>query len=158
MGRLSTLLIGFIAAILAVAVVILVFSFLQNRFLPAAEQPSLQIESPYPSANDVYQVEVRNGVGVNGVAERMRTYLRTKNYDVVWVGNHSSFDQEETIVVDRRGNLDISRNIVATLGLPEDRISQEIRDEYHLDASIIIGKDYGLIPPFVADTLSETPD
>ena len=157
MGRLSTLLIGLTATILAVAVVILVFSFLQSRFLPVVEQPSLQIENPYPSADDVYQVEVRNGVGVTGVAERMRAYLRTKNYDVVWVGNHTSFDQDETVVVDRRGNLDIARNIVATLGLPEDRISQEIRDEYHLDASIIIGKDYGLIPPFAADTLNQTP-
>ena len=157
MGRLSTLLIGVTAATLAVVVIILVFSFLQNRFLPTVESPSLQIEYAYPSADDVYQVEVRNGVGVSGLAEQMRTYLRTKNYDVVWVGNHTSFDLDETIVVDRRGNLDITRNIVASLGLPEDRIRQDIRDEYHLDASIIIGKDYGLIPPFAGDTLSQRP-
>ena len=157
MGRLSTLLIGLIAAVLAVAVLVLVFSFLQNRFLPTAEQPAIQVEQAYPSADDVYQVEVRNGVGVSGLAEQMRAYLRTKNYDVVWVGNHTSFDQEKTIVIDRRGNLDIARNIVATLGLPTDRISQDIRTEYHLDASIVIGKDYGLIPPFAPDSVNQSP-
>ena len=142
---------------LAVVVVILVFSFVQNRFLPTVESPSLQIEYEYPSADDLYQVEVRNGVGVSGLAEQMRTYLRAKNYDVVWVGNHTSFDLDETIVVDRRGNLQIARKIVASLGLPEDRVRQDIRDEYHLDASIIIGKDYGLIPPFGGDSLSQRP-
>ena len=157
MGRLGTFFIGLLATVLAVAVIVLVFSFFQDRLLSNSDQPTLQLEDSYPAADDVYQVEVRNGVGVSGVAEQMRIYLRSKNYDVVWVGNHTSFDLDQTIVVDRRGNLEIARRIAASLGLPEDRISQEIRDEYHLDASIIIGRDYGLIPPFARDTLSQAP-
>ncbi len=100
---------------------------------------------------DIYQVEVRNGVGVRGVAERMRTYLRSKGYDVVGVGNHPSFDVEQTIIVDRIGNLEIAQQVAASLGLPPERVQQDVRSEFHLDVSIILGKDYGgVIPPFTA--------
>ena len=157
-GRSGTLLIGFIAVIFLLGVLVLVASLIQSRFFPSDLALQVEVSSDnLPSAENPYQVEIRNGVGVPGLAEQMRVYLRTKHYDVVGVYNHSSFDMEETVVIDRRGNLKIARNIAATLGLSEDRIRQELRSEYHLDASIIIGKDYGLIPPFSRDTLTLVP-
>ena len=105
-------------------------------------------EIEYPGAIEIHQVEIRNGVGISGVAEQMRTYLRAKGYDVVGVGNHESFDVEQTIIVDRIGNLSIARQVATSLGLPMDRIRQELRNEFQLDVSVILGKDYGIIPPF----------
>ncbi len=112
----------------------------------ASSISTTEIETPAPM--DIYQVEVRNGVGVSGVAERMRTYLRSKGYDVVGVGNHPSFDVGQTIVIDRIGNLEIAQQVAASLGLPPERVQQDVRSEFHLDVSIILGKDYGVIPPF----------
>lgn len=143
------------SALLGLVVTALVVSLLVNIplvkevFFPvqvASSVETAQVDTP--DALDIYQVEVRNGVGVQGVAERMRTFLRSKGYDVVGVGNHPSFDVEETIIIDRIGNLYIARQVAASLGLPPDRIQQDVRSEFHLDVSVILGKDYGIIPPF----------
>ena len=47
--------------------------------------------------------------GVQGLAEEMRRFLRTEGYDVVEVGNYPSFDEEETLVLDRVGDAAIAR-------------------------------------------------
>jgi len=128
--------------------------FIRDTVLPnqvassveTSSEPSSEVE--YPNAADVYQVEVRNGVGVPRIAERMRSYLRSKGYDVVAVGNHVSFDVEQTIIMDRIGNHEIAQQVAASLGLSTERIQQDIRAEFHLDVSVILGKDYGIIPPF----------
>lgn len=155
MNRLKVFGIYIFSTLLVLVVAVLVVSSLMNiplvkeTFFPVQVASSIstaEIETPGPT--DIYQVEVRNGVGVPGVAERMRTYLRSKGYDVVGVGNHPSFDVEQTIVVDRIGNQEIAQQVAASLGLPPERIQQDVRSEFHLDASIILGKDYGVIPPF----------
>ncbi len=159
MNRLKAFGIDIIAALVGLVIVIGIVStftnvpFLRDAVLLPVQVASSVETSGYPGTADMYQVEVRNGVGVNGVAERMREYLRSKGYDVVGVGNHRSFDIEKTIIVDRIDNLAIAQQVAASLGLPHDRIRKDVRDEFHLDVSIIIGKDYGIIPPF-SDTLS----
>ena len=116
----------------------------------SVSQPLASVADTYPFAGDIYQVEIRNGAGVEGLAQVLREYLIAKGYDVVEVGNHTDFDVEETTVVDRVGNLDIARQVTATLGLEESRIRQEDEaGESFLDASIIIGKDYPALPPFI---------
>ena len=154
--------IGLIALAFGLAILALIVNSVldipsvQERIFPAQSVAPAEPETIYPSADDIYQVEIRNGVGVSGVAERMRTYLRSKGYDVVGVGNHTSFDLEYTVIVDRVDRPEIAQQVAASLGLTPDRIRQEIRSEYHLDVSILIGKDYGLIPPF-ADSLNQIP-
>ena len=116
----------------------------------APERTIAVFADEYPVAKEVYQVSVRNGAGASGAAERMRQYLRSKGYDVVEVGNHTSFDVQETLIVDRIGNLDAARQVAATLGLSEDRIRRETRKNDFLHASIIIGQDFELLPPFAS--------
>ena len=158
MRRLVSLGIYSLVVLVGACIVLLLVSLISDAVFPAQNVArEADTESVYPPADDVYQVEVRNGVGVSGVAERMRTYLRTKGYDVVEVGNHTNFDLDETLVVDRVDNMEIARQVAASLGLPEDRIRQDVRSEYHLDVSIVLGKDYGLIPPFSADSLLQLP-
>ena len=115
---------------------------------PMVAEQVVPVADSYPGATDIYQVEIRNGAGVKGAAQALRRYLIAKGYDVVEVGNHSSFDVEETVVVDRVGNLDIAREVAASLGLPLERVTQEERHEYFLDVSVVIGKDYHVLPPF----------
>ena len=160
MRRLASLGIFALVVILGVAIVAVLLQVFLN--VDSVQEAVLPVQSVaeeqdiYPPAQDVYQVEVRNAVGVSGVGERMRNYLRSKGYDVVGVGNHSSFDLPQTLVIDRVNNPEIARQVAASLGLPLDRIQLDVRDDYHLDVSILIGKDYGLIPPF-ADTLASMP-
>ncbi len=132
--------------VLGLAVLVLLYALVRSNVLPSAEATG-----PAEPDGDIIQVEVRNGCGVSGLAESMRQFLRQKGFDVVEVGNHSSFNQAKTIVVDRVGNLEAARRVAASLGLSEERVKQELRQDYFLDASVIIGQDYASLPPF-ADT------
>ena len=136
--------------VLGLVVLVLLYALIRSNVGATAEQGEGHREAE-PS-DDIIQVEVRNGCGVSGLAESMRTFLRQEGFDVVEVGNHSSFNLAKTLVVDRVGNLEAAQQIAAALGVPEDRVKQELRQDYFLDTSIIIGQDYATLVPF-ADTL-----
>ncbi|PEN13227.1 hypothetical protein CRI94_11340 [Longibacter salinarum] len=96
----------------------------------------------------VIQVEVRNGAGVDHLAARTTRFLRDRGFDVVEVGNYGSFAQEHSVVIDRVGDLESARKVARALSIPEDRVEQDIRTDYYLDASVILGKDYRTLRPF----------
>ncbi len=104
--------------------------------------------NPAHLVGDIIQLEVRNGCGVDGVAARTTRYLRRRGFDVVEVGDYTSFDVPHSLVIDRVGDLEAARKVAAVLGIPADRVRQQIRPELFLDASVIIGKDYAQLAPF----------
>ncbi len=135
--------------VMGLAVLALGWQMLQRmQVTPIVAQQAVSVADKYPAATDIYQVEIRNGAGAKGAAQALRSYLIAKGYDVVEVGNHPSFDVEKTEVVDRVGNLNIAHEVAASLGLAKDHVRQEQRREFYLDASVIIGKDYLMLPPF----------
>lgn len=99
----------------------------------------------------VIQVEIRNGAGVDHLAKRTRAFLRDRGFDVVDVGNYQSFSQDESLVIDRVGDLESARKVASALGIPQDRVQQDIRRDYYLDASVILGHDYSTLRPFEND-------
>ncbi len=98
-------------------------------------------------ASDIIQCEVLNGCGVPGVADRFTDYLRSRNFDVVEIGNYMNFDVEETMVIDRIGNLANAKKVADFLGVKHQKVFQQLNDDYFLDVSIIIGKDYFQLKP-----------
>jgi hypothetical protein len=106
--------------------------------------------SPAPGG-DVIQVGVRNGCGEPGLAARARRYLVRSGFDVVEVGNYSSFDVDSSMVIDRTGNRAVARRVARALGIPERRVRQDVGSEYYLDASVVLGSDYATLDPFRDD-------
>ena len=93
------------------------------------------------------QVEVLNGCGVIGVAEKLTDYLRTNNIDVVNLGNYRSFEIENSIIIGRNEKIRNAEIVAAIVGLDEQNIIQQINPDYLLDVTFILGKDYrDLIP------------
>lgn len=137
------LLIGFLAIVL---VIVLVSRSFTGRVDPYRENNTGQL------VGNVIQVSVRNGCGVSGLAGDLTQYLRKNGFDVVEVGDHTSFDEEQSMVYDRIGDLESAKKLAAALGIPEDRVVQDIDLDEYLDATVIIGKDYKLLTPF------KTPD
>ena len=148
-GRAGNLLWGLAAAGLAVLALVLLYAFVVRSLFPAPEvvQPADDGEP----TGEIIQVEVRNGCGEAGVAETLTRFLRQNGFDVVEVGNHSSFDVAETHVIDRVGAPETARRVAEALGVAEDQIREEIRPAYFLDATIVIGKDYATLPAFAED-------
>lgn len=96
----------------------------------------------------IIQLEVLNGCGITGIAEKFTGYLRENDFDVVQVGNYSSYDIDNTLVVDRTGNKDNAFIVAVTLGIDSKNVIQQINNDYFLDVSVIIGKDFNRLKPF----------
>jgi hypothetical protein len=92
-------------------------------------------------------VEVLNGCGVSGIAEKLTDHLRLNNIDVVNLGNYRSFEIENSIIICRNEKIQNAERVAAIVGLDNNSIIQQINPDYQLDVSFILGKDYrDLIP------------
>ncbi len=132
--------------VLGGAVLILFFSLITRLIFPATD-PSRE-DNPGHFVGEVLQVEVRNGCGVAGLASTMTAFLRRRGFDVVEVGDSPPFNQEFTMVYDRIGDLEAARKLAEAIGIPEERVVQDIDPEEFLDASVVIGNDYATLKPF----------
>ena len=88
------------------------------------------------------QVEVLNGCGLAGAADKVTNFLRNKKFDVVQMGNYRTFDIDESIVIDRKGNIKIAADIADSLGINRHNVIQQVNKNYLLDVSVVVGKDY----------------
>ena len=96
----------------------------------------------------IIQLEVLNGCGISGVAEKFTDYLRNNNFDVVQTGNYISFDVEKTMVIDRTGNKANAFKVADALGIDHKNVIQQINNDYILDVSLIIGKNFKQLKPY----------
>ena len=116
----------------------LIFFAVRRCSAPVVELPEEEVvEEPR-----ILQVEVLNGCGVSGVADKYTEFLRMKGFDIVRSDNYESFNVLKTVVIDRRGDVKNAIQIAQSLGLSEERVLQEVNEAYLIDASIIIGKDF----------------
>jgi len=126
---------GFLSILLLILLVALFTRIIYPRIVAERTEVSLLL-------SEVIQVEVRNGCGIPGLANRFTSVLRQNGFDVVESGNFDTFDVTRSFVVDRSGNLDNARRVARALGLSDDRIIREISPDFYLDATIVIGSDY----------------
>lgn len=133
-------------AIFLLAGVIIYLSYSIYLKLSDKELPP-EPEDVTAAASEIIQCEVRNGCGVNGVADRFTDYLRANKFDVVNIGNYTSFDIEHTLVIDRIGNMANAYKTAEILGIKKENVIQQINEEYFLDVSVVIGKDYFKLNP-----------
>lgn len=121
----------------------------QNTTRPAANSGTntLPQETPPPVQKKI-QVEILNGCGVNGLAEKLTDYLRKRNIDVVSRGNYANFRVKATRIVDRKGNSERATTLAEVLGIADNRIQTKKDRSLQLDATIILGADYKRLKPF----------
>ncbi len=136
---------NFIIAILSLAIIFLAYSIVTKlQSVSLAEEETVKKNIP---AN-IIQVEVLNGCGRTGVADKFTNFLRDNKFDVVHMGNYMSFDMDKTLIIDRTGNKANAKKAAETLGVEERNIIQQVNEDYLLDVSIIIGKDYYRLNPY----------
>lgn len=105
-------------------------------------------------AAEIIQLNVLNGCGVSGVADRFTDYLRAHDFDVVELGNYTirgriNYNVDETFVIDRIGNKANAIKVAEVLGIEEVKVIQQINEDYFLDVSLVIGKDYYKLKPII---------
>ena len=97
------------------------------------------------------RIEVLNGCGVAGIAEKAGRYLREAGFDVMTWKNADSFNFPETIVIDRTGKLENARSVAGAMGI-RTHIQQIVHDPYRIEqVAVIIGRDYERLRIFSRD-------
>jgi hypothetical protein len=134
----SNLFLNIIIILLAVIIIFMIYSL----FTKVETLFDKDDEDNVQNAAVVIQVEVLNGCGATGVAEKFTSFLRQNNFDVVQTGNYFSFNIDNTLVIDRTGNLKNALRVAEALGINKKHVIQQKNDDYFLDVSLIIGKDY----------------
>ncbi|HKJ46262.1 MAG TPA: LytR C-terminal domain-containing protein [Balneolales bacterium] len=123
----------------------LLLAFLLIALVTRIVYPRIQNERASNQKNligKVIQIEVLNGCGVQGLANRFTNRLRQDGFDVVHSGNFETFDITHSMVIDRSGNMQNARRVAHALGINKKNIIQEISPNYYLDATVVIGSDY----------------
>ena len=132
--------------VVGLSVMVLLYGLVTRTLVPSPDPQRTSAATEL--VGSIIQVEVRNGAGVDRLAAETTHFLRERGFDVVDVGNYESFQQERSVVIDRVGDPEAARKVAKALGLPADRVQQDIRRQYYLDASVIIGHDYEQLRPF----------
>ncbi|MGD8782067.1 MAG: LytR C-terminal domain-containing protein [Ignavibacteria bacterium] len=135
---------NFLIVVLSVLVVYMSYSIYLKLF-GSSEDLNTNLEEGIPS--DIIQVEVLNGCGVNGIADTFTDYLRKNKFDVVNTANYHSFNEINTMVIDRIGNLANAKKIAEALGVPKASYFSQLNNNYFVDVTVIIGKDYHKLNP-----------
>ncbi len=139
----SNLFLNIIIFLLVVLIIFLGYSLIHKIDFNGKNDSDLVKEN----ALSLTQVEVMNGCGVSGVADKFTSYLRQKGFDVVQIGNYISFDIEKSMVIDRTGNMKKALHVADVLGINHKNVIQQKNKDYFLDVSIVIGKDFNQLKP-----------
>ncbi len=128
----------------------------QQTASATGNQSSPEQSPPEPAPEDLIQpvtgkpqVEVLNGCGVNKIAHTTSRYLRKQGFDVVYFGNYKRRDVDKSLVISRTGHMEIARKLAEVLGIPPERTKKELNPSKQLEASVILGKDYKTLKPFL---------
>ena len=128
-----------IISLLIILIIVMTFSLiLKLQNLNSSES----IINSKKNISKPVQVEVLNGCGTAGAADKVTNFLRDRKFDVVQMGNYRTFDIDESIVIDRKGNIKTAEDIADSLGINRLNVIQQVNKNYLLDVSIIVGKDY----------------
>lgn len=144
----SNLFLNIIILLLGAIVIFLTYSLIINLF-PQKNEIVEENNSQKPS--QIIQLEVLNGCGVSGVADKFTSFLRSNGFDVVQSGNYISFDIEKSLVIDRIGNRANALKVAKELGIDEKQVIQQLNNDYFLDVSLVVGKDFPVLKPYQKD-------
>jgi hypothetical protein len=134
----SSLFLNITILILSVTILYLGYSILDKLYI--FESP-LEKDISIKHAKNI-QVEVLNGCGVSDIADNFTDRLRKKNFDVVNTTNYRSFEIDNSIVIDRSGNMPNAEYLAEIIGLDKTHVIQQKNKNYFLDVTFIVGKDF----------------
>ena len=118
--------------------VLLLLGSALGQWIPGDTGPEGQaVRSP---GTDRVTVEVRNAGGVAGMARTATDHLRRTGFDVVALGNATSFDQEGSVVIDRVGELKTAAAVAQALGI--DSVQSEPDPNLFVDVTVRLGSDW----------------
>jgi len=118
-----------------------------------AEEKTQETQQYYSPIVRKVQLEILNGCGVKGIADKLAALLDKKKYDVINKGNYlkrgkTFFKVKQTRVIDQMGKIENARELSEVMGVSEKNIDSYENPSPIADVTIIIGKDYSTLTIF----------
>jgi hypothetical protein len=134
------------AAILLVTCLVLIIAMVAGLRGPSVKGQA-QGETPAPQKSEDLQkipwigkIQVLNGCGVDGAANVIAEYLRSKKFDVKNIGNAPTGNYKATLVVSRRKDQAMAHQVADALGTSAVFILRT-QDEMY-DVTVFVGADF----------------
>ncbi len=112
---------------------------------PAPIESRVESEEVLPDPGKI-RIQILNGCGAPGIANRLRTVLRDRGFDVLTVGNAKAQNYKRSALIARSdppfGEL-AAKAVAKSLGISEEQIS--VKKDPALvdtDVTLVIGADY----------------
>lgn len=104
----------------------------------ASDRRSASLEIPIPH---IGSIQVLNGCGTAGAADKVADFLRLKKFDVKYIGNAESWNYPFTMVISRTADMTVAHKVAGTL--KTDRCILLRNQDTTYNVTVIIGPDYG---------------
>tara|TARA_Y100001968_G_C19289054_1_gene683239 strand:+ start:86 stop:631 length:546 start_codon:yes stop_codon:yes gene_type:complete len=134
-----------------------VYSFLSNinqndkiKYPSSVNLKKLLIISEYEKkTGHRIKVEILNGCGVSGLADKFSNLLRENGFDVILSKNAPNFNYQQTQIILRDGKREFAIEVATLMGIPIEDIIENKNKLLDCDVTIIIGKDYNQLTSFI---------
>jgi len=128
---------------LGIVNVLLIASSVRNHFATGSEHSISSDTAVVAEPNTKLKIEVLNGCGVPGLAQKCADYLRKQQGFDTFHANYERHDIPRTMIIDRTSNeLVNGRQVAQKLGLSDDYVMYQASPERQVAVSVIIGQDY----------------
>ena len=118
--------------------------FITKKEIKRVGQQLLIDESQDIHAEPALKIEILNGNGYAGVATHTAAFLKKKGVPTHSIGNSQSFDYDNTLIVDWKGNLEKSLYLSKLLNIKASNIVVYDRQSKPIDVTLVLGKDWTL--------------
>ena len=103
------------------------------------------------------QMEIWNGCGIPKLARMYTNYLRDEGMDVLDSKNADSFDYVETKILHHRGNIERALALADIMMIDKNRIIEDQDENLFFDLTLILGKDYMILPSYPHALMHQEP-
>ena len=95
------------------------------------------------------RVEILNGCGALGLADKYSNLFRKNGFDVISSKNALNFNYKESQVIIRRGDKEFAIESAELMGIHANKIIEDYNKLLDCDVTIILGKDYNKLTSFI---------
>ncbi len=95
------------------------------------------------------RVEILNGCGAAGLADKYSNLLRENGFYVITSKNATNFDYINSQVILRQGEKELAIETAKLMDIPTNNIIEDYDKLLDCDVTIILGKDYNTLSSFI---------
>jgi hypothetical protein len=126
---------------LLVAVLIASIYLGRHRTVPVSGQVPAMTGGGH-TIPSIGRIQILNGCGVDGAAKKMGDFLRSKGFDVKNIGTTPTSNYPFTLIVSRKKDMTIARQVAGALGAENDKVVLMRNGDETYDVTVFVGPDY----------------